>query len=187
MYNSAPLRNAAFRCVSQGLSERGDAAFRFFAVFGAAQVGLSILAHAAAQHEAATLGRPAFETQISKHLQAVLASVIGALSEAAAGGTVTDFERTTWHLHMACNYLKLAAGERGAAAADTVDSVRLQLVDRLFLLQASLLSVGQGETGDRARGLLEGLELMVAVSSLLPPGSAQQHPDEDSSEHATGS
>lgn len=127
-----------------------------------------------------------FEQKASEHLSGVCSGILAALSEAAAGRAGGDLERATWHLQMACNYLKLTSGEAGVTEADTVDHVRERLTDRLFLLQAALCSVGQGGAGTRAQGLLEGLELIVAASSLLPPDSVRLH-DKGSNEHLTGS
>ena len=142
-------------------------------------MGIRILDQGSAQQGAAS-GRPAFRPQIAKHLQAVLADILRTLSEAAAEGTASDLERTTWHLHMACNYLKLAASETGIVEADAVDTVRDRLTDRLFLLQAALLAVGRGGAITRAQALLEGLELMVTISSLLPlePAAVDATPPE---------
>ena len=99
------------------------------------------------------------------HLQKVLSGVLHALAEAASGG-LDDLGRATWHLQMACNYLKLAASEAGVAEADAVDTARESLTERFFWLQASLVR-HRGAWGHE--GLLEGLEVMAAVSSLLPP------------------
>ena len=103
------------------------------------------------------------------HLQKVLSGVLHVLAEAASGeaaGDLDDLGRATWHLQMACNYLKLAAGETGTAEADAVDTARESLTDRFFWLQATLVRY-RGAWGHE--GLLEGLEVMAAVSSLLPP------------------
>ncbi len=121
-------------------------------------VGISVVGHAPAKgHEV-----------VSRHLQAALSGVLCALSEAAAGSVGSNLERTTWHLQMACNYLKIAASKTGTAEADAVDVVRERLTDRLFLLEGALLSVECGGSSTRVQGLLEGLELMVAIASLMP-------------------
>ena len=118
----------------------------------------------------------AFRQKAAAHLHAVHTGILQALSEAAADDAGHDLERTTWHLQMACNYLKLIASETSFAEADAVDEVRDRLNDRLFLLEAALLSVGRGGDISRAEALFEGLELMVAVSSLLPPDAALPQP-----------
>ena len=100
------------------------------------------------------------------HLQKVLSGVLYALAEAASGEAVGDLERSVWHLQMACNYLKLAASETGVAEADAVDTARERLTERFFWLQATLIR--HRGAGGHAQALLEGLEIMVAVSSLLP-------------------
>ena len=105
------------------------------------------------------------------HLQKVLSGVLHVLAAAsgeAAGDSsdLGDLGRATWHLQMVCNYLKLAASETGTAEADAVDTARESLTDRFFWLQASLVR-HRGVWGHE--GLLEGLEVMAAVSSLLPP------------------
>ncbi len=111
------------------------------------------------------------------HLQKVLSGVLYALAEVASGEAVGDLERSVWHLQMACNYLKLAAGETGTAEADTVDTARERLTERFFWLQASM--VRHRGAGGHAQALLEGLEVMAAVSSLLPAdASAAESPGE---------
>jgi len=127
-----------------------------------------------------------FEQKASEHLSGVRSGILAALSEAAAGRAGGDLERATWHLQMACNYLKLTSGEAGVTEADAVDRVRERLTDRLFLLQAALVSVGRSRAGFREQLLLEGLELIVAASSLLPPDSVRQ-PHKGPNEHSTGS
>ncbi len=131
----------------------------------------------------------AFRQKVAAHLHAVCTGILQALSEAAADDAGrdadSDLERTTWHLQMACNYLKLIASETSFAEADAVDGVRDRLNDRLFLLEAALLSVGRGGTLSRAEGLFEGLELMVAISSLLPPDAALTQPKSEQGDDLT--
>ena len=132
-------------------------------------MGLSIVGHASLEG-AVTAPESVdcckkYREKARDHLQKVLSGVLHALAEAASGEAVGDLERSTWHLQMACNYLKLAAGETGVAAADAVDKARESLTDRFFWLQASMVR-HCGAWGHE--GLLEGLEVMAAVSSLLP-------------------
>ena len=132
-------------------------------------MGLSIVGHAPLSGTATASGLAdcceKHREKARDHLQKVLSGVLYALAEAASGEAVGDLERSVWHLQMACNYLKLAAGETGTAEADTVDTARERLTDRFFWLQASLIR-HRGAWGHE--GLLEGLEVMAAVSSLLP-------------------
>ena len=132
-------------------------------------MGLSIVGHASL---AGAVTAPEsvdcckkYREKARAHLQKVLSGVLHALAEAASGEAVGDLERSTWHLQMACNYLKLAAGETGVAEADAVDTARENLTERFFWLQASLVR-HRGAWGHE--GLLEGFEVMAAVSSLLP-------------------
>ena len=136
-------------------------------------MGLSIVGHASllgagAAYEPASgekHRREKYREKARDHLQKVLSGVLHVLA-AASGEAVGDLERSVWHLQMACNYLKLAAGETGTAEADAVDTARESLTDRFFWLQASMVR-HRGAWG--REGLLEGLEVMAAVSSLLPP------------------
>ena len=138
-------------------------------------MGISVMGQGSLQ-EGEGAKQLAFKQKVADHLHAVHAGILHALSEAAADDAGSDLGRTTWHLQMACNYLKLIASETSFAEADAVDEVRDRLDDRLFLLGAALLSVGRGGDMNRAEGLFEGLELMVAVSSLLPPDAALAQP-----------
>ena len=136
---------------------------------GLSIVGYTSLPGAGAAHEPAVGENYRCEKYREKaraHLQKVLSGVLHALAEAASGKVVGDLERSVWHLQMACNYLKLAASETGTAEADAVDTARESLTEQFFWLQASL--VRHRGPGGHAQSLLEGLEVMAAVSSLLP-------------------
>ena len=138
---------------------------------GLSIVGYTSLPRAGAAHEPAVGENYRCEKYREKargHLQKVLSGVLHVLAAASGevAGDLDDLERSVWHLQMACNYLKLAASEAGVAEADAVDMARESLTDRFFWLQASLVRY-RGAWGHE--GLLEGLEVMAAVSSLLPP------------------
>ena len=133
-------------------------------------MGLSLVGHDLLPGSEAVSYSAKHQAKAQRHLQRVLSGVLELLAGAAAGEAVGDLECVTWHLQMACNYLKLAASERSIADADVVDAARDRLTDKLFFLQASLIRY-RGAEG-RTECLLEGLELMAAVSSLLPADAA---------------
>ena len=97
---------------------------------GLSIVGDASLLGAGAAHE--PVSGEKYREKARDHLQKVLSGVLHVL--AAASGDLGDLERATWHLQMACNYLKLAASETGTAEADAVDTARESLTDRFFLV-----------------------------------------------------